>query len=89
MFWGHTEGTHDDDASLTSQGSNVPCNVVAPPDGLHPVHGARVEPYQVTRPLDETVYRHVGLIQVLQVGPPRAHEEIYIIPVVEGGRKQT
>lgn len=55
---------------LTSEGSYVPGDVVAPADGLDPVDGARVEPHQVSGALDEAVHRDMCLVQVLQVGPP-------------------
>jgi len=55
---------------VTCEGPHVPGDVVAPADGLHPVHGAGVEPHQVAGPLDEAVDWHVGCVQVLQVGPP-------------------
>lgn len=35
--------------SLTGEGPHVPGDVVAPAGGLHPVHGARVNPHQVSR----------------------------------------
>lgn len=75
--------SHDDpvNAGLTGERSHVPGDVVAPPDGLHPVDGAGVQPHQVARPLDEPVDGHVGLVQVLQVGPPRAHQEVDVVPV--------
>lgn len=42
--------------------------------------GAGVEPHQVAWTLDEPVDGHVGLVQVLQVGPPRAHQEVDVVP---------
>lgn len=68
---------------LTGERSNVPCDVVAPANGLDPVDGAGVEPHQVPGALDEAIDGHVGLIQVLQVGPPRAHQEVDVIPEQE------
>lgn len=64
----------------TCQRSYVPGDVVAPTDGLHPVDGAGVEPHQVAWSLDEPIDGHVGLVQVLKVGPPRAHEEVDVVP---------
>lgn len=64
----------------TCKWSNVPGDVVAPADGLHPVHSAGVEPYQVTWSLDEAVHGYISLIEVLQIWPPRAHEKVDIVP---------
>lgn len=69
---------------LTGERSYIPCNVVAPADGLHPVDGSSVEPDQVSGTLDEAIDGHVGLVQVLQVGPPRAHQEVDVIPEMRG-----
>lgn len=65
---------------LTGERSNVPCDVVAPANGLDPVDGAGVEPHQVPGALDEAIDGHIGLVQVLQVGPPRAHQEVDVVP---------
>lgn len=59
--------------------THVPGDVVAPADGLDPVDRPCVEPDQVARPLDEAVNGDVGLVQVFQVGPPRAHQEINVV----------
>lgn len=67
--------------SRTNERADVPSDVVAPADGLHPVDGACVEPHQVTGSLDEAVNRHVCFIQVFQVGPPGTHQEVDVIPV--------
>lgn len=64
----------------TCQGSYVPGDVVAPTDGLYPVDGASVEPHQVAWTLDEPIDGHVCLVQVLQVGPPRTHQEVDVVP---------
>lgn len=64
----------------TCERSYIPGDVVAPADGLHPVHGACVQPHKVARTLDEPVDGHVGLVQVLQVGPPRAHQKVDVVP---------
>lgn len=69
----------------TGERSYVPGDVVAPADGLHPVDGAGVEPHQVSWTLDKPVDGHVGLVQVLQVGPPRAHQEVDVVPGGAGG----
>lgn len=71
---------------LTGERPYIPCNIVAPADGLHPVYRAGIEPHQVSWTLDEAIDGHVGLIQVLQVGPPWAHQEVDVIPECEGGK---
>lgn len=73
---------------LTCEGSNIPRNIVAPANGLNPVNSACVKPHQVPRTLDETINRHVGLVQVLQVGPPGSHQEVNVVPV-RGGQTKT
>ena len=66
---------------ITCEGAHVPGDVVAPADGLNPVHGAGVEPHQVSWTLDEAVDGHVVLVQVLQVRPPGTHQEVDVVPV--------
>lgn len=67
------------DSLHTCQRSYIPGDIVAPTNGLHPVDGAGVEPHQVTWSLDEPIDGHVGLVQVLQVGPPRAHQKVDVV----------
>lgn len=55
---------------LTSEGPNIPGDVVAPPSGLHPVHGPRINPHEVSRALHEAVHRDIGSIEVIQDWPP-------------------
>lgn len=52
------------------------------------MYSARVKPHQITRALDEAIHRHVGLIQVLQVGPPGTHQEVDVVPG-RGGKTKT
>lgn len=66
--------------SLTCEGSNIPRNIVAPADGLNPVNSACVQPHQVPGTLNESVHRHVGVVQVLQVGPPGTQQEVDVVP---------
>lgn len=66
--------------SLTAQWSNVPGNVVAPADGLNPMNSTSIYPHQVSWPLDEAVYRDVGLVEVLQHGPPGPRQVVYPMP---------
>lgn len=66
---------------LTCEGSNIPCNIVAPANGLNPVNSACIKPDQVPGTLDEPINRHIELVQVLQVGPPGTHQEVDVVPV--------
>lgn len=41
---------------VTIERADVPCNVVAPADGLNPVNSSGVYPHQISRPLNEAVH---------------------------------
>lgn len=66
--------------SLTCERPHVPGNVVAPASGLDPVHRSRVDPHQVSGALDKAVDGNVGLVKVLQDGPPRASQVVHTVP---------
>lgn len=79
--------TTSHNSAHTGERPHVPGDVVAPANSLHPVHGAGVEPHQVAWTLNEAIDGHVGLVQVLQVGPPRAHQEVDVVPGGEQGQR--
>lgn len=79
------------DGQLILRGSewpHVPGNVVAPANGLDPVDSARSHPDDVTRLLDESIYRHVVRIEVIQERPPRAMEVVYFVPKCKASENQ-
>lgn len=67
-----------------SQRPDVPGDVIAPADGLHPVHAARVHPHQVPGPLDEAVDWNVCFVEVFQHRPPRAVQVVEVVLLAEG-----
>ena len=62
------------------QRTDVPGDVIAPTDGLHPVDTARVDPDQVAGSLQESVHGHVLFQQVLDGRPPRAVQVVDVVP---------
>ena len=52
--------------------AHVPRHVVAPANGLHPVHAARVHPHEVAWSLQKAIYGYTVRAQLGHVGPPRA-----------------
>lgn len=64
--------------------SDVPRYIIAPAHRLHPVHAAGVHPDQVAGPLQETVHGDVGVVEVLQHGPPRAVQVVDLVLLAEG-----
>ena len=49
-------------------------------NGLHPVHAAAAHPDDVTGFLHEAIHRHVALVQVFQIRPPRPLPEVQTVP---------
>lgn len=68
------------DVLLGGERSDIPCDVVAPADRLHPMHCPGVDPDQVTRTLEKPVNRNVVGLEVVEDGPPRAVKVIQIVP---------
>lgn len=66
---------------LTSEGPYVPGDVVAPAGGLHPVHGPRINPHEVSRALHEAVHRDIGSIEIIQDWPPGTCQVVHTVPV--------
>lgn len=65
---------------FTIEGSNIPGNVVAPAHGLNPVNSSSIDPHQVSRPLDEAIHWDVGIVEVVQHGPPRPCQIVHPMP---------
>lgn len=47
------------------QWTDIPCDIVAPSDGLHPMHTTSIHPHQVTRSLRKPIHRNIFRVQVL------------------------
>lgn len=70
------------DAQLILSGrqwSNIPCDIVAPSDRLHPMHTAGIHPHQIAWSLNETIDGYVGFVQIVQHRPPRTMQVIDIV----------
>lgn len=62
--------------------TDVPRDVIAPARRLDPVHAATANPNQVAGFLRKLVVRNVFPLEVRDVRPPRAFQEIKIVPKV-------
>lgn len=69
-----------DGALLTIERAYIPGNVVAPTNSLNPVNSSSIDPHQVSRALDETVHRDVGIVEVLQHWPPGPCQVVHSMP---------
>lgn len=63
---------------------DVPCNIIAPSNRLHPMHAPCVHPDQIPRSLQEAVDGYIRLVEVLQCRPPRAVEVVDLVLLTEG-----
>lgn len=61
------------------QWTDIPCNIVAPTDRLHPMHTAGIHPHQITGSLNESIHRYIGIVQVFQHRPPRTVQIVNVV----------
>lgn len=65
------------------QWSNIPRDVIAPANCLHPMHTAGIHPHQIAGPLDKTIHGNVRLVQIIEHRPPRSMQVIDIVFLAE------
>ena len=63
----------------SGQWTDVPGNVIAPPDRLYPRDTPRIDEDEIARFLHETVDWHLSIVQIVEYRPPRTRDEVHAV----------